>query len=59
MKRVGHEIIQGILQLHQGHDVTLLLRTMGLGLSMKLKIREAIDEGNTPKISRKRLSRPP
>jgi hypothetical protein len=38
--------------------VTLLLRTMGLGLSMELKISKSIDESDRMEIIRKSLSGP-
>jgi hypothetical protein len=56
MWRVGHEVIQEIMLLHKGHGVTRLRRTMEFSLSLKLEIREAIDEANALKIVRKRLS---
>jgi hypothetical protein len=52
MWRVCHEVIPAILQLYQGHVVTLLLQTMGLGMSMELKIGLSVDAPNALKVIR-------
>jgi hypothetical protein len=46
MGRVGHEVIQEILQLNERHVVVFTLRTMRLGLRMEFKIRQICDEGD-------------
>jgi hypothetical protein len=43
------------MQLYEGHGVLLLLRMMKRGLSLKLKIRQTIDEVDALEIIRKRV----
>jgi hypothetical protein len=59
MRKISYEVIQKKLQLHERHGVPLLLRTMRLGMSLNLKIRQTIDEANALEIIRKKLLRPP
>jgi hypothetical protein len=59
MRGISDAVVQKTLQLYERHVVSLLLCTVGIGRSMKLKVRQTIDEVNTLKVIRKGLSRPP